>query len=750
MASPTAMSASSDEVLHPIAIEGGAPIAPPGAPRDGARKRRRKLLPRDFAGVLVAVIGDPACASGPMAQMWRDAQRMPRLDGQQRRLLFGLALVAWRLCPTAGLTANEQILRDGAGRRRPCNLACVYDVREFCAIDPASADGIHSLATAQRVSGGIPACVDFGRKLATPLTEWLVVSFEQASLLMSGSLRALAVVSVGHRNRAERWPLTSRPSRAALRSAMQEASGTAPGAPRRFPCDVPASAIAARKLAGRDPLEWLRFLSASRFLRDGRNTTKCMEAMVEAFFPGRATELSAELGSERAIKALCKSSLAIGRPRLDITCMLMERREWTVGRWFNAAGRSIHPTLDSSPSSGRDIFGCILDVFMTNDSYEEIILPGATLGHGYTSTTDKTVAFLWALFLVCGGSSLETMEAVLCDMRSMCSDFGVEAGIAAMPNILPQWASAMGLRVSDRFSKFPRLFPFIVLVPDFNHLASNIIKRVFTASPRWPAFLSHMRALCKFFRNAEYRSTMRQAMTQRGLPAMANALKHWSASLAHWRYETIYEVLRDLLKVRGFCSEQFDRRLIGLAQEQHHINEVAAACRDMRFWRWVAAMFPYAERYQSFRQWARGCACHSSELQAKFGEGGHNLAIASLPRRCPQGVVRIPLQRRATPRSVLEPQASQRTKISPIGNLELSRQKPGAKPYFPWVGLGLVRQSAMSSLKLSELGAGPSPGLGGVTRWGVLSLALSGRAFVQGSMARESGRQNPELGESRM
>lgn len=271
-----------------------------------------------------------------------------------------------------------------------------------------------------------------------------------------------------------------------------------------------------------------------------------------------------------AYKSLSKTSLYAGRPRLDVACMLMERREWAIGRWFMTGKRSTHPTLDSSPNSGRDIFGCVLDLFTTNENYEQIILPFTTLGHGFTSVADKAIAFLWSMFLVCGGSDLRVMESVLTDMRSLCSDFGVEAGIASLPNFFDQWASALGLRVSDEFKQHPRLFPLMVLVPDFNHLTSNITRRLFTSIARLPELIAHIRALCKFFRNAEYRSTLRQAMVNKGRADVAASLGSWSSSVARWRYETIFEVLRDLVKVRCFCQTFYDRSLIGRAGHVEH------------------------------------------------------------------------------------------------------------------------------------------------------------------------------------
>ena len=344
-------------------------------------------------------------------------------------------------------------------------------------------------------------------------------------------------------------------------------------------------------------------------------STSSGKAMLAAFFPDDSETLQDMLDNEPGCSKFAYESLCKARPRLDIACMLLERREWLQGKWKSSASRSIHPTIDSSPTSGKDIFGGALDVWIDNDTYERVILPGSNLGHGFTSVVDKAVAFLWGIWLICGGVDMRTFEAVLLDMRSICTDMGAEAGVAHLPNFLAAWATSHGLPVSPSFQLHKRLFPLMVSIPDCNHMCSNIVKRLFTPLVHWPFFLAHMRALLKIFKNDEYRSTIRQWLTDNGKADIANTLLRCSASFAHWRYETLYTVLKALNQHRYLCEVLFSRKMLGEVADGASLKAFVAACEEPKLWRWIAAVLPIARQLDRFREWSRGCSCHEEQLR---------------------------------------------------------------------------------------------------------------------------------------
>ena len=178
-----------------------------------------------------------------------------------------------------------------------------------------------------------------------------------------------------------------------------------------------------------------------------------------------------------------------------------------------------------------------------------------------------------------------TIELFLLDVRSFVSDGGIESLLADCKNILGEFAKYVNQKVSAEFLSYPHLLPNCVYLPDWNHAIMNLIKRVLDGLPLWPHRLVRIRALCKMFRNYEYRSTLKQDLMDKLQWAMADKLTHFSASMAHWRYETVYTCFRALLHNREFCESWFDPKGLGECEEPATIEAAAAACNDKPFWR---------------------------------------------------------------------------------------------------------------------------------------------------------------------
>jgi hypothetical protein len=211
-------------------------------------------------------------------------------------------------------------------------------------------------------------------------------------------------------------------------------------------------------------------------------------------------------------------------------------------------------------------------------------MPGTSLGHGYTAALDKIMAFLWALWLVTG-PLVSSMESFLLDVRSLTTDFGIESLMADYRNILRHFAARVNQTVSSYFLRFEYLFPLAVYLPDWNHTCMNMVKRILFELDRWPTVLAAIRSLCQFFRVWEYRSCLRQAMIQAGEFVWADALKSFSASMAHWRYETVHLVFSSLHKLRGFCELLFDASILGNVEDASLVARTQAACKDASLWR---------------------------------------------------------------------------------------------------------------------------------------------------------------------
>ena len=106
--------------------------------------------------------------------------------------------------------------------------------------------------------------------------------------------------------------------------------------------------------------------------------------------------------------------------------------------------------------------------------------------------------------------------------------------------------------------------------------------------PEWPSDLGKMRYFCKFWKNGSYR---RHCSRKLDLDRdEVKSLRHFTASFAKWRYETVFEVLSQLGQKRNI-SGKLSPALFAHAQDQEEMAHVMRACQDLPFWRWAEASF---------------------------------------------------------------------------------------------------------------------------------------------------------------
>ena len=143
----------------------------------------------------------------------------------------------------------------------------------------------------------------------------------------------------------------------------------------------------------------------------------------------------------------------------------------------------------------------------------------------------------------------------------------------------------------------------------------NIMKDTAEKFPHWPSTLGKMRSMCKFYKNNSYRMHIRRRLDL-GLEDKAT-LKHFTASFAKWRYETVFEVLRQLLDYRQI-SALVPRELFARAQDQEEASAFFRACKDLPFWRWASASFRKVfSSLEYLRRWGMVCECPEHREQRK-------------------------------------------------------------------------------------------------------------------------------------
>ena len=165
-----------------------------------------------------------------------------------------------------------------------------------------------------------------------------------------------------------------------------------------------------------------------------------------------------------------------------------------------------------------------------------------------------------------------------------------------------------------------RLFRRALRMAGWSHALGGIMKGVATRMADWPKYLAHMRSLCKFSRNKSNRNHIVRRL--REPPNLEQLLSGFTASFAKWRYETVPEVLRQLVALRELCERFLSRELFAHAQDQEEIRAVMEAGSDEAFWRWAAVCrSEIFLRLEMMRRWGMVCVCpgHVEERQRTHG-----------------------------------------------------------------------------------------------------------------------------------
>ena len=306
--------------------------------------------------------------------------------------------------------------------------------------------------------------------------------------------------------------------------------------------------------------------------------------------------------------------------RADIVSLNVTRR-WSHKWWAEDDIRAINVYSDASPVVGVELQGMLVDIVLKSGEVERLILPGSTLAYGFTDTMSKGVALLWGIWLIAGPTA-EDVTWFCYHVRSMTTDFGVEMHLLDVPDIVSAmvaWAGGRPLHTLGPLVKpDSRLFERALRIAGWSHTLGGVMKGVAEGMPQWPSSLEQMRHLVKFYKNNTHRNHIRRKLKSRLRPEVDKQLIHFTAGFAKWRYETIYECLRQLLDVREVSELPLPSELFPNPQDAVEVTNVMAACRDRPFWRWVSASFTKIFRdLEYLRRWGMVCECPDHRAERK-------------------------------------------------------------------------------------------------------------------------------------
>jgi len=368
-----------------------------------------------------------------------------------------------------------------------------------------------------------------------------------AKLLLKAALQIAHMVAVVARTRASKLLRIGWPPRRALTRFARLRAGNRIGPPA-FPEGFIAPALLRERFAvgprgavklAHDPIDGVRFLEASMYVKDVRQCKIAWKKALQALYPDRHEELQQALE-----RVPCRPYLLTARVRLDATVMSLRRLEWQsqllskdkIVRYMGA---------DVSPQGGVEIFGGGYDTIINGNAAQvqrtEFSL--TCLGHGHASTASKAMALLWQVWLVAGPSEA-SLRAFLGTVRFWLSDWGTESAIADVPDYVPAFMHMLEGRDANLTPEPVAgswLFPNCLFLPGFNHVCDNLIKDAMHRLTWFPSFLRCLRAVCRLCSRPHYKDSMANYFRLNGLHAEADSIQQFKAAFAHWRWQTLYD-----------------------------------------------------------------------------------------------------------------------------------------------------------------------------------------------------------------
>jgi hypothetical protein len=164
-----------------------------------------------------------------------------------------------------------------------------------------------------------------------------------------------------------------------------------------------------------------------------------------------------------------------------------------------------------------------------------------------------------------------------------------------------------------------RLMPKALRIGGWSHSISHTMETVCKVFSSWPSHLRSIRTLCNTLRNGSYRRHIARKLASVVVGA-SGLLKNFTANVAKWRFETLSECARQLVKVREIC-EQLERSNFDGVADECEMADFITACKNKAFWRFIAVLYCYLlNPLEGFRRWGLLCPCHEAERHRDRGE----------------------------------------------------------------------------------------------------------------------------------
>ncbi|CAE7281754.1 unnamed protein product, partial [Symbiodinium microadriaticum] len=342
----------------------------------------------------------------------------------------------------------------------------------------------------------------------------------------------------------------------------------------------------------------------SSFLKNDEKVEPAVRhAMLVAFPKDIASDLLKAMGS---VTLPSPATLARWRLLFEASCCLLMREDIAAGlngqvaNVANSAagsgsrhdGLTFHVLIDSSPQAGRDWLLCEMHMLghkvplpdMLKDfwqlcsltsqldlddemqecdlesvalleerlqsAFQVLVLCPAGLGHQRSNVHHKLHAFIHSLWLAAG----QELPRVISGLASFTTDFGTEAGLAAMTApghlLCPQLlSSAMGsIDEGEEGAQEEPLqdidFRHAFQIPGGHHILHNLCQDVCDVLPGFKTYKHQMQAIAAFLGDKHIRDALQHKCFGEGIAFAYHALfDSFNAHLIDWRWQSLSDFL---------------------------------------------------------------------------------------------------------------------------------------------------------------------------------------------------------------
>jgi len=129
-------------------------------------------------------------------------------------------------------------------------------------------------------------------------------------------------------------------------------------------------------------------------------STKLFQTALDASHRYQNDDSDNEVPRDRS-KDQGRSTLDRAKARADVVGMLLERRLFHAEMVEDSIA-AITVQSDASPVVGAELQGMVVEFIHRDATVRQSILPGSTLQYGHFDAVSKGIAFLWAVWLICG------------------------------------------------------------------------------------------------------------------------------------------------------------------------------------------------------------------------------------------------------------------------------------------------------------------------------------------------------------